>query len=69
MVVAELLQWRAPVPFILLSVLLGFYESALQTQDRRLHHNKGNTRIRLQQLQNYGQGLIGCRILLVSQGP
>ena len=33
MVVAELLQWGAPTPFILLRVLLGFYQSALQTED------------------------------------
>ena len=33
MVVAELLQWGAPAPFILLCVLLGFYPSALQMED------------------------------------
>ena len=34
MVVAELLQWRAPVPFVLLCILLGFYEAAVQSEDR-----------------------------------
>ena len=33
MVVAEMLQWGAPLPFILLVVMLGFYESANKAQD------------------------------------